>query len=282
MQIVSPFFAPYRQKKEDFFMSEKKLGKRLLTWVLVLVMMLSLLPVSALAADGTDETAEDGEVVLAPVAGVEEEETAPVEDAPMMLAAPAEGNAPTPVPADQLTFDKNKGAITGIDKTWLAANKDQPLSVTIPAEIDGTPVTSIGSYAFLYKKQLISVDLSQAAITEIGDSAFNGCSLLEEVTFPDKLTKIGDLAFDGCKSLKEVTFPDTLQTIGYQAFNSNEKLTSVDLSNTTVTTLGKLTFSKCTALREVILPSNLTELGSSVFTDCRILRKALSLHCRKA
>lgn len=257
-------------------MSEKKLGKRLLTWVLVLVMMLSLLPVSALAADGTDETAEDGEVVLAPVAGVEEEETAPVEDAPMLLAAPAEGNAPTPVPADQLTFDKNKGAITGIDKTWLAANKDQPLSVTIPAEIDGTPVTSIGSYAFLYKKQLISVDLSQAAITEIGDSAFNGCSLLEEVTFPDKLTKIGDLAFNGCKSLKEVTFPDTLQTIGYQAFKSNEKLTSVDLSNTTVTTLGKFAFGYCTSLETFIFPDTLTSLGNSdgasVFTDCKSLK----------
>lgn len=249
-------------------MSEKKLGKRLLTWVLVLVMMLSLLPVSTLAADGEGEAAEDGEVVLAPVAGVEEEETAPAEAAPMMLAAPAEGNAPTPVPADQLTFDKNKGAITGIDKTWLAANKDQPLSVTIPAEINGTPVTSIGSYAFLYKKQLISVDLSQAAITEIGDSAFNGCSLLEEVTFPDKLTKIGDLAFNGCKSLKEVTFPDTLQTIGYQAFKSNEKLTSVDLSNTTVTTLGKFAFGYCTSLENVILPNTLTVLGSSVFTDC--------------
>lgn len=250
-------------------MSEKKLGKRLLTWVLVLVMMLSLLPIGILAADGTDETAEDGEVVLAPVAGVEEEETAPVEDAPMLLAAPAAENTPIAVPTEALTFDKNKGAITGIDKAWLAANKDKPLSVTIPAEIGGMQVTSIGSYAFLYKKQLISVDLSQAAITKIGDSAFNGCSLLEEVTFPDKLTKIGDLAFNGCKSLKEVTFPDTLQTIGYQAFNSNEKLTSVDLSNTTVTTLGKLTFSKCTALREVILPSNLTELASSVFTDCK-------------
>lgn len=257
-------------------MSEKKLGKRLLTWVLVLAMMLSLLPIGILAADGTDETAEDGEVVLAPVAGVEEEETAPVEDAPMLLAAPAEGNAPTPVPADQLTFDKNKGAITGIDKTWLAANKDQPLSVTIPAEIDGTPVTSIGSYAFLYKKQLISVDLSQAAITEIGDSAFNGCSLLEEVTFPDKLTKIGDLAFNGCKSLKEVTFPDTLQTIGYQAFKSNEKLTSVDLSNTTVTTLGKFAFGYCTSLETFIFPDTLTSLGNSdgasVFTDCKSLK----------
>lgn len=52
MQITSPpFFAPYRQKKEDFFMSEKKVGKRLLTWVLVLVMTLSLLPLNVLAAE---------------------------------------------------------------------------------------------------------------------------------------------------------------------------------------------------------------------------------------
>lgn len=257
-------------------MSEKKLGKRLLTWVLVLVMMLSLLPIGILAADGTDETAEDGEVVLAPVAGVEEEETAPSEDAPMLLAAPAAENTPIKVPAEKLTFDKTNGVITGIDEDWLAANKDQPLSVTIPAEIGGMQVTSIGSQAFLYNTQLIFVDLSQAAITEIGDSAFNGCSLLEEVTFPDKLTKIGDLAFNGCKSLKEVTFPDTLQTIGYQAFKSNEKLTSVDLSNTTVTTLGKFAFGYCTSLETFIFPDTLTSLGNSdgasVFTDCKSLK----------
>ena len=58
MQITPPFFAPYRQKKEDFFMSEKKVGKRLLTWVLVLVMTLSLLPLNVLAA----ETASSGNV----------------------------------------------------------------------------------------------------------------------------------------------------------------------------------------------------------------------------
>lgn len=126
-------------------MSEKKLGKRLLTWVLVLVMMLSLLPIGILAADGTDETAEDGEVVLAPVAGVEEEETAPVEDAPMLLAAPAAENTPIEVPSDKLIF-KN-GVINGIKKNWLKdpENKDKPLSVTIPAEIGGMQVTSIGS-----------------------------------------------------------------------------------------------------------------------------------------
>ena len=58
MQITPPFFAPYRQKKEDFFMSEKKVGKRLLTWVLVLVMTLSLLPLNVLA----DETASSDNV----------------------------------------------------------------------------------------------------------------------------------------------------------------------------------------------------------------------------
>ena len=33
-------------------MSEQKVGKRLLTWVLVLVMTLSLLPLNVLAAEG--------------------------------------------------------------------------------------------------------------------------------------------------------------------------------------------------------------------------------------
>ena len=41
------------KRRRNFFIAGKKTGKRLLTWVLVLVMALSLLPVSALAADGT-------------------------------------------------------------------------------------------------------------------------------------------------------------------------------------------------------------------------------------
>lgn len=53
-RLPPPFFAPYRQKKEDFFMSEKKVGKRLLTWVLVLVMTLSLLPLNVLADEAEE------------------------------------------------------------------------------------------------------------------------------------------------------------------------------------------------------------------------------------
>ena len=63
MQITPPFFAPYRQKKEDFFMSEKKVGKRLLTWVLVLVMTLSLLPLNVLAEDSGEDSVVYGHYV---------------------------------------------------------------------------------------------------------------------------------------------------------------------------------------------------------------------------
>lgn len=63
-------------------MREKKFGKLFLTWLLAATMVLTLLPVSMLAMDAPDEAAEDGEAVLAPVAGVEEEEAAPVEAVP--------------------------------------------------------------------------------------------------------------------------------------------------------------------------------------------------------
>ena len=41
-------------------MSEKKVGKRLLTWVLVLVMTLSLLPLNVLAANGPETDSGSG------------------------------------------------------------------------------------------------------------------------------------------------------------------------------------------------------------------------------
>lgn len=245
-------------------MSEKKLGKRLLTWVLVLVMMLSLLPVSTLAADGTDETAEDGEVVLAPVAGVEEEETAPVEDAPMLLAAPAAENTPTPVPADQLTFDKNKGAITGIDKTWLAANKDQPLSVTIPAEIDGTPVTSIGSQAFQRCENLIRIDLSGTRITAIQKRAFYECTALKEVILPNSLEVLGNLENDGGLYTAGSIFYGCSNMESIRTESSDEDATFELPAN--LTAIGKHTFYGCFKNDvKVVIPESVKEIGQEAF-----------------
>ena len=208
-------------------MREKKFGKLFLTWLLAATMVLTLLPVSMLAADDAD----DGEAVLTPVAGAEAGETAvPAEAVPMLLATPAAADTPIAVHADKLIFDKANGVITGIDADWLANNKDKPLSVTIPAEINGTPVTSIGQNAFKAKNaglknhpQVAAVDFSNAT---------------------------------------------NLEKIDNQAF-MHSPVASVDLSNTQVTVIGKFAFGDCTSLENVILPNTLTVLGSSVFTDCK-------------
>ena len=218
-------------------MREKKFGKLFLTWLLAATMVLTLLPVSMLAMDAPDEAAEDGETVLAPVAGVEEEEAAPVEAVPMLLATPAAADTPIAVPTDKLFFDKANGVITGIDADWLAENKDKPLSVTIPAEINGTPVTSIGQNAFKAKNaglknhpQVAAVDFSNAT---------------------------------------------NLEKIDNQAF-MHSPVASVDLSNTQVTVIGKFAFGDCKSLETFIFSNTLTSLGNldgaSVFTDCRSLK----------
>ena len=214
-------------------MREKKFGKRCLTWVLVLMMTLSLLPVSALAADGearfygknvTSTYARDNTSVSA--AAVQNTDTE---------GAVLEAGGLVEVPVDKLFFDN--GVIRGIDEEWLAANGDKTLFVTIPAEINGTPVTSIGQNAFKARNaglenhpQVAAIDFSKAT---------------------------------------------NLEKIDNQAFQYSP-VASVDLSETKVTTIGKFAFGDCTSLETFIFPDTLTSLGNSdgasVFTDCRSLK----------
>ena len=104
-------------------------------------------------------------------------------------------NTPIGVPVGELIFEN--GVIKGIDATWLANYKDNPLSVTIPAKIGGTPVTSIGIQAFQRCKNLIRIDLSGTSITAIQKRAFYECTALKEVILPDSLEVLGNLENDG-------------------------------------------------------------------------------------
>ena len=211
-------------------MREKKFGKLFLTWLLAATMVLTLLPVSMLAMDAPGE-AEDGEVVLAPVAGVEEEEAAPVEAVPMLLATPAAADTPIAVPEGKLIFDKANGVITGIDADWLAENKDKTLSVTIPAEIEGVAVTTIGSQAFQRCNNLVRIDLSGTNIVSIQKRALCECTSLKEAILPSVLTVLGSSVFTDCKHVESIrlvdspesvvfALPESLTSIGYQCFKN--------------------------------------------------------------
>ena len=91
--------------------------------------------------------------------------------------------------------------------------------LTVPAQIDGHAVTSIGSEAFINSEFLSSIILPDC-LTTIGIDAFCGCSFLTSITLPDSLTTIGNWAFSGCESLASITLPDSLTTIGNWAFES--------------------------------------------------------------
>ena len=264
-------------------MREKKFGKLFLTWLLAATMVLTLLPVSMLAMDAPGE-AGDGEVVLAPVAGVEEEEAAPVEAVPMLLATPAAADTPIAVPADKLFFDKANGVITGIDADWLAENKDKPLSVTMPAEIGGVAVTSIGQNAFNGKK-VVAVDFSNATnLEKIDNQAFMHSPVASVDLSNTQVTVIGKFAFGDCKSLETFIFSNTLTSLGNSdgasVFTDCRSLKVMRLAGSPegvvfelpegLTTIGYQCFKNCFADgvdAKVIIPASVATLGEGAFYD---------------
>ena len=58
-------------------------------------------------------------------------------------------------------------------------------------------------------------------ITEIGEDAFYGRTMLTSVAIPEGVTKIGAEAFEGCTSLTSVTVPKSVTEIGSEPDQRN-------------------------------------------------------------
>ena len=272
-------------------MREKKFGKRCLTWVLVLMMTLSLLPVSAMAEDGearfygknvTSTYARDNTSVSA--AAVQNTDTE---------GAVLEAGGLVEVPVDKLFFDN--GVIRGIDEEWLAANGDKTLFVTIPAEINGTPVTSIGQNAFKARNaglenhpQVATVDFSKAInLEKIDNQAFQYSPVASVDLSNTKVKTIGKFAFGDCTSLETFIFPDTLTSLGNSdgasVFTYCRSLKVMRLAGSpegvvfalpeTLKHIGNNTFKNCFADgvdAKIIIPASVATLGEGAFYDKHI------------
>lgn len=89
-------------------------------------------------------------------------------------------------------------------------------TVTIPAQWNGLPVTSIHSYAFDNCSGVTKIILPDS-IKTIESFAFFSCGMLE-ISIPASVSTIGASAFYGCKALKKLTLPEGLKTISRQLF----------------------------------------------------------------
>lgn len=111
--------------------------------------------------------------------------------------------------------------------------------ITVPAEINGIPVT------------------------EIGSNAFNGCASVRIISLPESITSVGESAFEKCTSLENIEIPGGVKVLPERVFLGSG-LKSVML-NEGLEEIDGYAFGLCKNLQSVTIPSTVKNIGSYAF-----------------
>ena len=157
-----------------------------------------------------------------------------------------------------------------------------------------------------YGETRIKTLIIDEGVTSVGGGAFQNCSNLSNVQFPNSLTLINSDAFLNCTSLASVTIPDGVKRIDNSAFEGCKRLTSFSVNEgnsnyssqdgvlfnkdkteiiqysigneraiydipNSVTSIGYSAFSGCTSLTSVTIPDSVISIGDSAFSKCTSL-----------
>ncbi|MDO4460371.1 MAG: leucine-rich repeat protein [Clostridia bacterium] len=110
---------------------------------------------------------------------------------------------------------------------------------------------TVGAYAF-YQSSLTDITLSEH-VTEIGETAFYGCSGLTSIVIPSSVKAIGSSAFKNCSGLTKIEIKEGVTSIGEYAFRGMTSLTKITIPKS-VTTIGKGALYGCNSLVELTIP----------------------------
>lgn len=124
-----------------------------------------------------------------------------------------------------------------------------------------------GRHGFLH-----SLDLREAMLDYLPDSAFNNTQSLVYILLPKRLQQIGRDAFTGCRGLNEVEIPASVWRIRGNAFKNCHNLLDIHIPEGVHNVLSS-TFRNCRNLTEVTLPASVDTLGAGVFEGCQRLER---------
>ena len=139
-------------------------------------------------------------------------------------------------------------------------------SVAIPAS-----VREISANAFRCCRRLREVVFEERSmLTRIGESAFEGCSSLAKIDFPEGLARIGGRCFYK-GGLEEVVLPASVRVVEASALENCTRLRSARL-NEGLERLGERAFAG-SALENIQLLATLKEIRRQTFCGCKSLER---------
>lgn len=165
-------------------------------------------------------------------------------------------------------------------------------TLTIPEEIDGYKVTSIGDSAFWSRKGIKKIVIPET-VEEICSYAFSDCIGVQEIVFPENGNiSIADHAFLGCTALEEVTIPSSVKIIDGFAFQECTALRKVYYNAVSATgnrwvfdgcnQISEFTFGDAvkdmprltdTKIKSIVIPEGVTEITYMAFNGCTELEE---------
>ena len=138
--------------------------------------------------------------------------------------------------------------------------------VTIPEEIDGKKVTSIGEWAFDCCTEITTVNISNGVII-IKEGAFSYCENLKSIIIPNTVTEIGYSIFSQCENLTNVMISNGIEWIPNNAFYRCKKLANISIP-AGVTEIDSGAFSECESLASISIPDSVINIFSGAFENC--------------
>lgn len=116
------------------------------------------------------------------------------------------------------------------------------------------------------KSSIIPYD---GSVTRIGDRAFEGCTVLTNITIPGCVKEIGWAAFYYCTGLKRVTLQNGVETIGSNSFQKCEELANITLPNS-IRTIKDYAFGDCSNLTAISIPEGVEIICAAAFYNSAI------------
>ena len=165
------------------------------------------------------------------------------------------------------------------------------LTVNVPGEILGTPVTKITGEKMFPRSRYINfpgtiqsignvcagleniktVFIGEGALY-IEDDAFNGCKGLTEISLPQSIKKIGNRAFKSCIALTSVDLPNGLEFGWDESAFEGSGLTSIDMTYLTNLKSGTMSMKNCKSLVFAKMLPTMKSMPEGMFSGCGNLK----------